>query len=81
MSGPFIVVTEHRNGYRRLVNVTHIQQVIDFGSGSLLRFARHAMLDQSVVEVETFEDELHVKESFHELARLLGVAVPAGVAP
>lgn len=82
MSDRFVFVTEQRAGVHRLVNVAHIQQVIDHGDGTtLLRFARQAMLDQSVVEVETFEDELHVKESFYELARMLGVDVPAGVAP
>lgn len=73
MSDRFVFVTEQRAGVHRLVNVAHIQQVIDHGDGTtLLRFARQAMLDQSVVEVETFEDDLHVRETFVRFATCLG---------
>lgn len=76
MTGPFIVVTAYRGGQSRLVNAAHIQLVyasdLDL---TIVRFSRQAMLDQHLIEVETYEDELEVRESFEQIAAMLGIVV------
>lgn len=74
MTSAFIAVTDYR-GQWRLVNATHIQQLIAHDDGTTtLRFTRQAMLDQSLIHVETYDDQLTTFEPLDSLAHQLVIA-------